>query len=184
MTAPTDARSALLRRAQRQALQCSQRLSRHREALGHLEATAGRVATLLADYQRRLAESHGRPRPMADTRNDHLFLQSLQAMADKLEQDVRAARAQRDAAARTLQESERTVLQARKLVELAAGARLAELERRLQKEADDWSSVQHAHRVRDQRTEGIVAAHRTNFASSFETCRDERPVASPDSSST
>jgi len=142
---PPDARTVLLDKAQRHARQRAELLAQHQQRLARLIASAERVGTMLAEYQRRLAEDHRRPRPMADTRNDRLFLQNLQGMADKLGLDVRTARAHRDAAAQALAEAERAVLQARKLLELAEQARRAAQERRAQAELDSWSTMQHAH---------------------------------------
>ena len=144
---PLDARAVLLDKAQRRAEERAQVLAQHQQRLARLQASAQRVGEMLADYQRRLAQDHRRPRPMADTRNDRLFLHNLQGMADKLGQDLRAAHAHRDAAAQALGEAERAVLQARKLLELAEQARIAQRERREQAAMDDWSTIRHAHKA-------------------------------------
>lgn len=146
---PPNARTVLLEKAQRSADQRTQLLAQHQQRLARLQASAQRVGEMLADYQRRLAEDHRRPRPMADTRNDRLFLHNLQGMADKLGQDLRAAHAHRDAAAQALIEAERAVLQARKLLELAEQARKAEQERREQAAMDGWSTMRHAHKAHE-----------------------------------
>ena len=147
MSAPAaqDARSILLHKAQRHAQECVQLLAQHQQRFARLHSSAERVAVMLADYRRRLAEDQQRPRSMADTRNDRLFMQNLQGMADKLGQDLRTARTHRDAAGNALNDAERKVLQARKLVELAEEARRAEQERREQAEMDGWSTMRHAH---------------------------------------
>ena len=126
---PLDARAVLLDKAQRRAEERAQVLAQHQQRLARLQASAQRVSEMLADYQRRLAEDHRRPRPMAD----------------KLGQDLRAAHAHREAAAQALGEAERAVLQARKLLELAEQARIAQRARREQAAMDDWSTMRHAH---------------------------------------
>ena len=151
---PPDARTVLLDKAQRSAEQRAQVLAQHQQRLARLQASAQRVGEMLADYQRRLAEDHRRPRPMADTRNDRLFLHNLQGMADKLGQDLRAGVAHRDAAAQALAEAERAVLQARKLLELAEKARRAEQERREQAAMDGWSTMRHAHKAHEHDAAG------------------------------
>jgi flagellar biosynthesis chaperone FliJ len=139
-----DARAVLVDKAQRHAQQCAEVLAQHQQRLARLLSSADRVTTMLGGYQHRLAEAQRRSRPMADTRNERLFLHNLRVMADKLSTDVQSARALRDAAARTLGEAERSVLQARKLLEIAQQARRAEQARRDQAELDGWSTMRHA----------------------------------------
>ena len=111
-----------------------------RKKVTHLQASHARMQALLADYKRRATETQQRLHTMAESLNYRNFVQQLQALLSRIEQDLSAAQTQLQAAQKLVLQAEHQRIKMASLAEQDAKA-VAHWERRQEQKTMDALGV-------------------------------------------
>lgn len=114
---PRAAWPVLAKKAKEKCDQAAAAVVKGRERVKHLEQSRARMEMLYEDYVRRSREAESKPHSMAETLNFRGFIQQLQSLIIRVDQDWQTANQELETLKRALLSAERKRIQMETLME-------------------------------------------------------------------
>jgi flagellar export protein FliJ len=114
---PRAAWPVLAKKAKEKCDEAAAALVKGRERVAHLQQSRARMDMLYEDYVRRSREAESKPHSMAETLNFRGFMQQLQSLIMRVDQDLDIAHQELDALKRALRAAEHKRIQMETLME-------------------------------------------------------------------